>query len=220
MLGRLPGGGRDFRANGESVCSKWFGRLSVVGNDTCNNTCMCPDLDLQSWGCRHAPQQSLEHFSSYTSRTCENCVGLSISHLGAAETSLVDTTSTYGQPQPSAMHLFFGCRHENQDFLFRSALTQMLTGGTLSSLHVAFSRDQRDKVYVQHRMKEEMELVGSVIKGGGFIFVCGDGACMAKDVRSALIEIIRKTHSCSMEAAQALLQDLSSRQRYVQDIWS
>ena len=131
--------------------------------------------------------------------------------------SLCPTPPQVGQ---GSKHLFFGNRNRNQDFLFQDQLEQLQDEGTLTNLHVAFSRDQADKVYVQHRLRENPSVVMDAIDNGGYVFVCGDGEHMARDVHSTLIDIVASTRGCDSDEAEDALSDLMARQRYVRDIWS
>ena len=69
--------------------------------------------------------------------------------------------------------LFFGCRHEAQDFLYADELRQAEAEGYLTHLVTAFSRDQAHKVYVQHRIKEHQQFIWEVMENNGLIYVCG-----------------------------------------------
>ena len=110
--------------------------------------------------------------------------------------------------------LFFGCRRPEEDYLYREDLEGFEGDGTLSRLEVAFSREQAEKVYVQHRMLEHKEALRRLIfEEAGYVFVCGDGAGMAKDVHATLAEI-------AGDAGEASLKALTAQGRYVRDIWS
>lgn len=83
--------------------------------------------------------------------------------------------------------LFFGCRRKEEDYIYGEEL-ERLCGDSTTTLVAAFSRETPGiKVYVQHRMRERAaELAELLVKKGGHVFVCGDGARMAKDVHAAL----------------------------------
>ncbi|MDF5366512.1 NADPH-dependent assimilatory sulfite reductase flavoprotein subunit, partial [Vibrio parahaemolyticus] len=83
--------------------------------------------------------------------------------------------------------LFFGDRTFTQDFLYQVEWQKYLKSGVLSRLDVAFSRDQVEKVYVQHRILENAAQVWQWIQEGAYIYVCGDATRMAKDVHDALV---------------------------------
>ena len=69
--------------------------------------------------------------------------------------------------------LYFGCRKKSEDYLYQDELESYLGDGTLTKLHLAFSRDQDHKVYVQHLMKQNKEEIWKLLEAGGHIYVCG-----------------------------------------------
>lgn len=123
--------------------------------------------------------------------------------------------------KPGTTVLYFGCRREDEDFLYKRNLQSFLADGTLSSLRVAYSRAQKEKVYVQHLMREDgaklWELIG---KQEGYVYVCGDGAGMAKDVHACLVEIAQTHGGLSAADATALWARMAKQGTYVRDIWS
>ncbi|MCI0536663.1 MAG: sulfite reductase subunit alpha [Verrucomicrobiales bacterium] len=115
--------------------------------------------------------------------------------------------------------LFFGDQHAASDFLYREELEAMKTSGTLTRLETAFSRDQKEKVYVQHRMLEHAaELFTWLEEGAGF-YVCGDAKRMAKDVDLALHEVIEQAGGRSPEQAAEYVAKLQSGKRYQRDVY-
>lgn len=116
--------------------------------------------------------------------------------------------------------LFFGCTHKDKDYLYQDDLEQLVEDGILSELSLAFSRDQDHKIYVQDRLLELAEPVADVIRGGGSVFVCGDGGGMAMGVNNALIDIVTK-HLCDgdIDAGKKMMKQLTSEHRYVREIW-
>lgn len=115
--------------------------------------------------------------------------------------------------------LFFGERHAQCDFLYRSELESFLHTGELSRLDTAFSRDQPAKIYVQHRMLEAGKELWSWLQDGARIYVCGDASRMAKDVDAALQTIIAQ-HGCRSPAqAQLDLHGWAATGRYVRDVY-
>lgn len=127
-----------------------------------------------------------------------------------------DTTPKCGET-----HLFFGCRRSNHDFLYSAELQKYESLGVLTKLHVAFSREQAFKVYVQHRMREHGELLAKLIlRNNASVFVCGDGQNMARDVHQCLQDVLQLHGNLSMKEAQDTLVELAKRGRYVKDVWS
>ena len=117
--------------------------------------------------------------------------------------------------------LFFGNRSRKKDFLYEKKLNQFLKDGTLTQLHVAFSRDGPKKVYVQDRMMEQSKAVYRLlVKQKGYLYVCGDGAKMAKDVEKTLVEILSLHGKMSPKEAKDMLGHLKKQRRYVKDVWS
>ncbi|MEM6729242.1 MAG: sulfite reductase [NADPH] flavoprotein alpha-component, partial [Pseudomonadota bacterium] len=115
--------------------------------------------------------------------------------------------------------LFFGNPHFTQDFLYQTELQAHLKSGTLSKLSVAFSRDQAEKVYVQDRLRENASDVFAWLEKGAHVYICGDGARMARDVENALLDIIASEGAMSEDAAQAYLSELRDARRYQRDVY-
>jgi sulfite reductase (NADPH) flavoprotein alpha-component len=95
----------------------------------------------------------------------------------------------------------------------------MVRDGFLNRLDLAFSRDQADRVYVQHKMLDYGGDVWRWLDDGGHFYVCGDASRMAKDVDSALTAIIRKHGSMSEEHAHDYKRELVAAKRYVRDVY-
>ncbi|ORV44972.1 molybdopterin oxidoreductase [Mycobacterium doricum] len=115
--------------------------------------------------------------------------------------------------------LFFGDRHRDENFYYRDDLQDMVTDGFLTRLDLAFSRDQPKSVYVQHRMAEHGAELWSWLESGAHLYVCGDAARMAKDVDTALTEIIRKHGGMSESAAREYKKSLVAGKRYLRDVY-
>ncbi|MFI5555108.1 molybdopterin-dependent oxidoreductase [Streptomyces sp. NPDC051738] len=115
--------------------------------------------------------------------------------------------------------LFFGEQHRTSDFYYEDELTELLDEGTLARLDTAFSRDQRNKVYVQDRMREHGPELWRWLQDGAHFYVCGDASRMAKDVDQALRDIA-VTHGGLAEAeASAYVKQLAAAKRYVRDVY-
>ena len=116
--------------------------------------------------------------------------------------------------------LFFGCR-DDKDYLYREELEKHVREGTLTSLHVARSRLTAEKEYVTHKLKERgAELARFILHEGGYVYICGDGNSMAKDVYSAIKQVLQDHGALSEDEAEEALDDLKLRRRYIMDIWS
>ncbi|MDC0612359.1 assimilatory sulfite reductase (NADPH) flavoprotein subunit [Vibrio sp.] len=115
--------------------------------------------------------------------------------------------------------LFFGDRTFTQDFLYQVEWQKYLKSGLLTRLDVAFSRDQQEKVYVQHRILENAEQVWAWIQEGAYIYVCGDATRMAKDVNDALITVAEQQGNMSHDKAEEFINDLRKAKRYQRDVY-
>ncbi len=115
--------------------------------------------------------------------------------------------------------LFFGNPHFTQDFLYQVELQNYLKQGLLTKLDVAFSRDTAEKVYVQHKLLKQAAEVWQWLEQGAHLYICGDGARMAKDVHQALLTIIQQQGGKDEKAAQQYLDQLRIAKRYQKDVY-
>jgi sulfite reductase (NADPH) flavoprotein alpha-component len=115
--------------------------------------------------------------------------------------------------------LYFGDQHAAGDFLYRDELQEMLRDGSLTRLDVAFSRDQKEKVYVQHRMLENAVDLFEWLEAGAHFYVCGDAARMAKDVHVALHQVIERAANVTPEQAAEYVTQLQTTKRYQRDVY-
>ncbi|EJS1626389.1 assimilatory sulfite reductase (NADPH) flavoprotein subunit [Vibrio cholerae] len=115
--------------------------------------------------------------------------------------------------------LLFGDRTFTQDFLYQVEWQKYLKSGVLNRLDVAFSRDQNEKVYVQHRLLEQAELVWQWLQEGAYFYVCGDASRMAKDVHQALITVVEQQGGLNREQAEEYVSELRKAKRYQRDVY-
>ena len=115
--------------------------------------------------------------------------------------------------------LFFGDQHYLSDFLYQTEWQGYHKEGLLSKIDLAFSRDQAEKVYVQHKMQANAKSLFEWIDSGAYFYVCGDASRMAHDVDQALHSIIQKQAGISEEAATEYLQKMKSDKRYLRDVY-
>jgi sulfite reductase (NADPH) flavoprotein alpha-component len=115
--------------------------------------------------------------------------------------------------------LFFGDQHQKTDFLLEQELMEMKQSALLTRLSLAFSRDQSERIYVQHRMMEHREELWRWLQRGAHFYVCGDAARMAGDVERCLIEIAAKCGGYNAEGAKSYVDDLRKSNRYQRDVY-
>jgi sulfite reductase (NADPH) flavoprotein alpha-component len=115
--------------------------------------------------------------------------------------------------------LFFGDRRYTHDFLYQLDWQELMKEGVLSRIDLAFSRDQPEKVYVQHRMWERRHDLFAWLEEGAHLYVCGDEKQMAKDVDATLHAIITDAGGKSHEEAAAYVASLKRDGRYQRDVY-
>jgi sulfite reductase (NADPH) flavoprotein alpha-component len=115
--------------------------------------------------------------------------------------------------------LFFGDQHFVTDFLYQTEWKKMLEKGILTKLDVAFSRDMKEKVYVQHRMHQNSKELFEWLQKGAHVYVCGDEKNMAHDVHNALVDILLKEGGLSREKSQEYLANMQQQKRYQRDVY-
>ncbi|XP_030846857.1 NADPH oxidoreductase A-like [Strongylocentrotus purpuratus] len=114
--------------------------------------------------------------------------------------------------------LYFGCRHKGKDFLYQKELEQMVAEGHLK-LRTAFSRDEEEKVYVQHLILQDGRMMWNMIQGGAHVYVCGDAKHMAADVHQAMLSAIKTEGCMTEEGALGYIKELEETHRYQKDVW-
>lgn len=115
--------------------------------------------------------------------------------------------------------LFFGNPHFTEDFLYQTDWQEFLESGVLTKLDVAFSRDQAEKVYVQHRIAENAAEIWEWIERGAHLYVCGDESRMAKDVHQALFEVVKHQGGLTDEETETYFEQLRNDHRYQRDVY-
>ncbi|AYJ50437.1 sulfite reductase subunit alpha [Rhodococcus sp. P1Y] len=115
--------------------------------------------------------------------------------------------------------LFFGDQHRAHDYIYEDELNSLSRDGILTRLDLAFSRDHTEKVYVQHRMRESGRELYAWLEEGGHFYVCGDATRMAKDVESALHDVIVEHGGRTADQAEDYLAELKRSKRYLRDVY-
>ncbi|MFE4109667.1 NADPH-dependent assimilatory sulfite reductase flavoprotein subunit [Kosakonia sp. YIM B13611] len=120
---------------------------------------------------------------------------------------------------PGKNWLFFGNPHFTDDFLYQVEWQRYVKEGVLSRIDLAWSRDQKEKVYVQDKLREQGAELWRWINDGAHIYVCGDANRMAKDVEQALLDVIAEFGGMDTEAADEFLSELRVERRYQRDVY-
>lgn len=120
--------------------------------------------------------------------------------------------------------LFYGCRHEKRDYIYRKELEEFQSNNVLSELSVCFSRDDQSPEapkYVQDNIrKHSAELSILIMEKEAVVFVCGDAKNMAKDVNDAFVSIVQSYKGCTENDARTELMKMRLHKRYLEDVWT
>ena len=105
--------------------------------------------------------------------------------------------------------VIFGAQNSHTDFLYQTEWLEYKASGVLTKIDVAFSRNQKEKIYVQHRIRENSVELEKWLRNGAYFYVCGDKENMAKDVEDVLVEIVGREY----------LEVLKEEGRYLRDVY-
>lgn len=111
--------------------------------------------------------------------------------------------------------LFFGDQHFETDFLYQTEIQNWIQTDVLTRVNVAFSRDQKDKVYVQHKMLQHGGDLFEWLQGGAYLYVCGSKDPMSIDVENSLLQIFEEQEAESL----TYLNRLKEEGRYLKDVY-
>jgi sulfite reductase (NADPH) flavoprotein alpha-component len=120
---------------------------------------------------------------------------------------------------PGKNWLFFGNPSFENDFLYQLELQKFFDDGTLNAIDLAFSRDQKEKIYVQDRIKEKAEDIWKWLEEGAHIYICGNKDYMAKSVEIELLKLIETYGSKDSLQAKNYLTELKQNKRYQKDVY-
>ena len=104
-------------------------------------------------------------------------------------------------------------------FLYQTELQNWLETGVLTKLNVAFSRDQKEKVYVQHKMLKHGQELYEWLQNGASLYVCGAKEPMSVDVEDTLLQIVEKCGNKTIEEAVQFVEGLKEEGRYLKDVY-
>ncbi|MBT5453640.1 MAG: sulfite reductase subunit alpha [Euryarchaeota archaeon] len=117
--------------------------------------------------------------------------------------------------------LFFGDQSSKTEFYYKDTIETWMDQGDLYRFTTAWSRDQEEKIYVQHRLKEHGAEVWEWFERGAYFYICGDKKYMAKDVHRALIEIAIEHGGMSEADATHFIEKtmMKEQKRYLRDVY-
>jgi sulfite reductase (NADPH) flavoprotein alpha-component len=120
---------------------------------------------------------------------------------------------------PGDCWLFFGHQRSATDYFYEEELAELRQGGVLTKLSLAWSRDGAKKVYVQDKMREEADELFAWLERGAHFYVCGDAQRMARDVETALIDVVAGSGKPACGDAKAYVAALKTAGRYQTDVY-
>ncbi|XP_045455389.1 NADPH-dependent diflavin oxidoreductase 1 [Melitaea cinxia] len=134
--------------------------------------------------------------------------------------SLLQERVVEGTADKHTIHLFFGCRYKNKDFHCKDELEKMVEKDQLT-LYCAFSRDQENKIYVQHKIAEHRKVLWQLINEmGAYIFLSGNAKNMPDNVKEAFVEhVFNKTGNIEIEKAKEMMRSMEKNYRLQDETW-
>ena len=115
--------------------------------------------------------------------------------------------------------LFFGGQRFASDFLYQTEIQNWYETGVLTKVNLAFSRDQKEKLYVQHKMLQNSAEIYDWLLNGAYFFVCGTKDPMSVDVENTLLKIIEQQGNKTSEEAKKFLEQMEEEGRYEKDVY-
>jgi sulfite reductase (NADPH) flavoprotein alpha-component len=115
--------------------------------------------------------------------------------------------------------LFFGEQHFVSDFLYQTELLSLFDTGVLTKVNTAFSRDQKEKIYVQHKMQQHAAELFEWMQNGAHIYLCGCKDPMSFDVEKTLLNIIATHGNLNESKAEEYLIAMQENGRYHKDVY-
>ncbi|XP_076883478.1 NADPH-dependent diflavin oxidoreductase 1-like [Bidens hawaiensis] len=197
-----------FKRKRNGLCSSWLASLD-------HNQCVC----IPAWfhkGCLPAPDPSLPLILIGPGTGCAPFHGF------VEERALMDNKGVPTSP----ILFFFGCRNEQNDFLYKdfwalhSQNSNVLSEQKGGGFCVAFSRDQPKKVYVQHKMREQKAKVWELLSNGAAVYVAGSSNNMPADVLAAFEDVVAEEGGVGRDDAVRWLRMLEKGGKYHVEAWA
>lgn len=117
--------------------------------------------------------------------------------------------------------LYMGSRHQREEYLYGEEWEAYKTAGIVTLLGTAFSRDQKEKIYIQDRMRQSIDdIVRHFVKEEGSFYLCGP-TWPVPDVAAVLIEAIEREageRGVKIDARRRL-EELKDHERYVLEVY-
>jgi sulfite reductase (NADPH) flavoprotein alpha-component len=117
---------------------------------------------------------------------------------------------------------YFGSRYRSQEYLYGEDIEAYIASGIISHAGLAFSRDGKDKVYIQHKMKQDKKLLAESLMGKGenaaYFYLCGP-TWPVPDVYEALVSSLEEEGKWDRKKAEEYIEELKEEERYVLEVY-
>eukprot|EP01156_Anaeramoeba_ignava_P005338 Anaeramoba_ignava/a2539_57.p1 GENE.a2539_57~~a2539_57.p1 ORF type:complete len:962 (-),score=298.27 a2539_57:315-3200(-) len=124
--------------------------------------------------------------------------------------AVIQDRTTMDKKELGWLNVFYGARTAKMDAIYKEEIDQLKNQGFINEVFYAFSRDQKEKIYVQHLLRKQSQLVISCVNEGGSILVCGQIE-MGLEIQSVLKEILgEKTFSDFSQTGRFFLETWNS----------
>ncbi|KAI7872438.1 hypothetical protein BDF14DRAFT_1753482 [Spinellus fusiger] len=115
--------------------------------------------------------------------------------------------------------LYFGSRNRHNEYLYGEELEAYQADGVVSHMGLAFSRDQKEKVYIQHKMKEDAEMLHDyLVNKNGHFYLCGP-TWPVPDVKDAVVYGLEQYGNIDSAKASALIEEWKEKERYILEVY-
>ncbi|CEP13284.1 hypothetical protein [Parasitella parasitica] len=115
--------------------------------------------------------------------------------------------------------LYFGSRHRSMEYLYGEELEAYHADGVLSHMGLAFSRDQKQKIYIQHKMMEDAEMLNDYLMNQkGHFYLCGP-TWPVPDVKDAVVHGLTKYSGITAGEASALIEEWKEKESYILEVY-
>ncbi|RSH93338.1 hypothetical protein EHS25_007692 [Saitozyma podzolica] len=117
---------------------------------------------------------------------------------------------------------YFGSRYRSQEYLYGEDIEAYVASGIISHAGLAFSRDGKDKVYIQHKMKQDKKMLADMLRGHGkdaaYFYLCGP-TWPVPDVYEALVGSLVEEAGFERKRAEEYIEELKEEERYVLEVY-
>ncbi|GAB5592595.1 sulfite reductase [NADPH] flavoprotein component [Umbelopsis nana] len=121
--------------------------------------------------------------------------------------------------QVGPMVLYFGSRNRRNEYLYGEELEAYHAEGLLTHMGLAFSRDQKQKVYIQHKMQEDSrQLYEYLINEQAHFYLCGP-TWPVPDVKDAVVYGLKQFGGIEERAASDLIEEWKEKERYILEVY-